>query len=55
MSKRVEMNFLLSHAVEKSTMAVANIKDYLRVLLAALHEPEGLFWTSYDEEPTSYT
>ena len=33
-----------------SDMAVANLKDYLRVLPAALHAPEGFFWTSYDQE-----
>jgi uncharacterized protein YuzE len=31
-------------------MAIVNVKDYLRVIPAALHAPEGYFWTSYDEE-----
>ena len=30
-------------------MAVVNVKDYLRIVPAALHAPEGYFWTSYDE------
>jgi uncharacterized protein YuzE len=35
---------------EDSIMAIVNIKDYLRILPAALHAPEGYFWTSYDGE-----
>lgn len=31
-------------------MAIVNVKEYLRVIPAALHAPAGYFWTSYDEE-----
>lgn len=31
-------------------MAVANIEEYLRLIPAVRHAPDGYLWLSYDEE-----